>query len=123
MATSKKNRVDTRALMLEAEAHRPKPTEALDVLPDVPDIVETCPTVNAYLCVKELDGKPRKTATITFWVEDCGVKGVFSDRQAKRKLWAEADSLMAFLEALEARLTAKTIDWRSDSGTKYRGRS
>jgi hypothetical protein len=92
-------------------------------LPDVPELVDECPVLNAFLTCNEFEGKVRKTSTITLWVEEHGIKGVFSDRHGKRKLWAEAESLIAFFQALEARLTADQVDWRSDSGTKWRGRS
>lgn len=121
MSKSKSDRVDTRALILKAANHAPKAPEAEGVLPDVPELADDCPTLNAYLTVLEVDGKPRKTATITWWVEECGVKGVFSDRQHKRKLWVSAPSLIEFLKALEERLTAPVVDWRSDAGTKWRG--
>lgn len=121
MGKSKSDRVDSRSLMLKAEANAAGKREAPELLPDVPELVDDCPTLNAYLTVRELNGKPRKTATLTFWVEDWGIKAVFSDRENKRKLWAEASSLIDLLKALESRLTADQVDWRSDAGTKWNG--
>lgn len=88
--------------------------------PDLPEAVEAFPILNALLTVNQIDGKTRQGATITFWMEDIGVKAVMSDRAAKRKLWAQAPSLMGILGELEAALEAKTVDWRNDAGTKKR---
>lgn len=123
MAKSSKKRADARAALLEQITPAAAAANEDGLLPDIPEWAEAFPALNAMMTVCEFDGKPRKTATVTIWVEEHGVKAVFSDRQHKRKLWAVASSIGSLWGELEAALTAKTPDWRSDAGTKWRGRS
>jgi len=123
MAKDVKKSADDRAKLLG----RITPVEAQSngdgLYPDVPECAEAFPILNALLTVTEVDGKKRKGATITFWVEAEGLRAVMSDRSANRKLWACAPSLMGLLGELEAALESPRVDWRNDAGTKWKGRS
>lgn len=120
MGTNGKARADDRAKLLGRLLPKKQGENADGLLPDVPECVEAFPILNAMLTVNSIDGKPRQTATITFWVEDWGVKGVLSDRAGKRKMWATAPSLMGLLGEWEANLAGPNPDWRSESGTRQK---
>lgn len=111
---------DPREALLASLTATVNSASANGLLPDVPEFAESFPAVNALLTVTRLDGKDRIPATISFWVEDGGVKGVLNDRHAKRKLWGVAPSLLGLIGELEASLGSKEVPWRSDAGTRLK---
>lgn len=123
MAKDKQEIADKRASLLKSLLPSDTAGNQAGLYPDVPECVEAFPTLNAWLTVTRLDGKKIQPATITFWVEEDGLRAVFNARSIKRKLWAQAPSIMGLLGELEDALTRKTVDWRSDGGTKSPKRS
>lgn len=120
MGTNGKVRSDDRAALLQPLLKGQSAHEANGLLPDVADLAEAFPTLNAMLCVNEVGGKPRQTATVTFWVEEWGVKGVLSDRATKRKLWAVSTSVMGLMGEFDSHLSSPQPDWRNEAGTRSR---
>lgn len=88
------------------------------LLPDVPELCEAFPVLNAMLTVTSIEGVKRQPATLTLWVEDHGIRAVLSDRSAKRKMWATAPSLGGLYGELEASLTHPQPKWMDDTGTR-----
>jgi hypothetical protein len=123
MAKSNKAKADERAARLKGILTATTSGRGDGLLPDIPECVEAFPILNALMTVTEIDVKARKTATITFWVDDMGVKAVMSDRASNRKLWATSPSIMGVLGELEAALQAPEVDWRNSAGTKSKARS
>jgi hypothetical protein len=118
MGTKARSRKDDRVNLLGNVAPKKQGENADGLLPDLPEAAEAFPILNAMLTVNEMNGKPRQTATVTFWVEDWGCKGVLSDRACKRKLWATSPSLMGLLGEFESQLASGSPPWRDESGTR-----
>lgn len=123
MAKAKQEIADKRAALLERLLVADTKDGQDGLYPDLPEAVEAFPTLNAMLTVTRIGDKKVQPATITFWMEEEGVRAVFNARHIKRKLWAAAPSLMGILGELESALTRKQVDWRSDAGTKAPKRS
>lgn len=64
-------------------------------------------------CPKGPDGKERETSTLTVFYEDGQCKVCLGERNYNLSLWASGATLMEALMALEARLTAPVVEWRS----------
>lgn len=115
---AEKKQQDTRVNVL---ALMPAPTPQKDcptVLPDIPEFQEAFPVLNAFFTVVELNGKPRKTPTITLWVEGWGIKAVLADRENKRKLWLTTASLGLLWADLDQMLQDPNARWMSEDGTR-----
>ena len=123
MTKAKQAIADARANLLKTLLVEDTKGNGDGLYPDLPEAAEAFPVLNAMLTVTRLEGKTVQPATITFWMEEDGVKAVFNARHIKRKLWASAPSLMGVLGELESALTRKNVDWRSDAGTKSPRRS
>lgn len=64
------------------------------------------------------DGKPRLTASITFFVEDGGLKAWLNDRAQGRGCCVTGASCGQLLDRLEAGLVEGTLDWRRNKGQR-----
>lgn len=58
------------------------------------------------------DGKPRKTSTITLFVEGGKAKLCLSDREEGLTGWVSADTIWEAVRLLEQGLVDDSIDWR-----------
>lgn len=117
---AKSSQVDKRADLIKHLTQDAARDKGDGSLMDVAEWAEAFPTLNAFLTCNKVGDKPRQVPTITFWVEDVGIKCVLADRASKRKLWAVAPSLGSLWGELEASLTARSVDWRSEAGTKVK---
>lgn len=63
---------------------------------------------------KFADGSPRKTSSLSIFVQDSDVKCIVRDREAKECLFATADGVFALFEVVEALLADPHADWRRD---------
>ena len=121
MAT-KNGRVNTEALVKQALGTAKQSKARLK--PRIDDIEEAFPMLHAFMTCSEVDGKTRQLPTITVWAEDgSGCKAVLNDRQSKLKLFAESNSLMGLIGELDAALSGKEPDWRTNQGVKPKRRS
>jgi len=69
------------------------------------------------------DGSPRKTATITFFIDEGCVKVCLNDRDQSLAAFCSGDTLDAALRALEAGLEAESLEWRrSQMSSKKKGK-
>lgn len=73
------------------------------------------PCLHAYLTSTEGEEKktPRLTSTLAFCVDDGRPKCVLNDREEEASLFATGNTLDDARDALEAKLSAGTPDWRS----------
>lgn len=79
------------------------------------------PNVWEYLSLRVYeDGKARKTATATVFVEDDQVKVCLSDRDTGRTAWSSGRTLEEALALLEGQLAGATLVWRSNAGNRRR---
>jgi hypothetical protein len=90
---------------------------------NIPEFIDAFPVLNAYLCEDTQKGTSRKGATITLWVDDLGLHAVVNDRDAKVKAFFVSHAMNSLWGDLESFLLSDTPDWRSEAGTKARGRS
>lgn len=65
-------------------------------------------------------GAKRQTSTLMLFVEDGLVKLCLHDRAQGRSCWCSGASLTKALQALEAGLEGRTVEWRRDKGGKNR---
>ncbi len=81
------------------------------------NLAKRCPFLFA-LMTELLDDadKARQPCSVVIFAEDGLWKGCLSEKNLDMNLWASADSLVGVLEALELRLNADVIEWRSKPG-------
>jgi hypothetical protein len=89
---------------------------------NIPEFIDAFPVLNAYLCEDTQKGTSRKGATVTLWVDDLGLHAVVNDRDAKVKAFFVSHAMNSLWGDLEAFLLSDDPDWRSEAGTKSRGR-
>ena len=105
-------------LKREAEKMLKKPTKTsggVGARVVVSDAVleERCPTVLQYLQNDTYeDGSPRRTSTITLFVEDGRVKACLNDRDNDRTCFVTAESLLDVLDALEVSVLDEGTVWK-----------
>lgn len=66
--------------------------------------------------LKGPDGKDRVPSSLTVFYEDGQCKVCLGERNYDLSLWASGATLMEALIALEARLTAPSVEWRRRNG-------
>jgi hypothetical protein len=72
-----------------------------------------CPVLVEYLSAGAYeDGTVRQTSTITIFVEGRGVKLALNDREVRRGLYVQGDTLEDALRALERHVSSERPDWR-----------
>jgi len=77
------------------------------------ELTRRCPMVSEMLSTHEVSGKPRKSASLSVWVEPQeGWKACLNERQEGFVLFSCSDSLMGAIEALEALLELPSPPWR-----------
>jgi hypothetical protein len=87
----------------------------------IPDesFVAAYPALSEYLTLEEWEpGKPRKTSTIVWFVEQGLLKACINDRDASQVAFVSAESLTGLWEALEEGLAMNSLDWRFSKGGK-----
>jgi len=83
-------------------------------------LAKSCPMVAEMLGTHELNGKPRKSASLSIWVEPSeGWKACLNDREGGYVLFSCSDSMMGTVEALEALLELPTPPWRRTVSTTH----
>lgn len=82
------------------------------------------PTVWSYLTQDRWDdGTPRKTSSVTMFMDQGQLKCVLKDKESGTSLWAAGISLESMFGVLEALLNDSTAVWRQDkleTGTSAR---
>ena len=84
-------------------------------------LASTCPTLACYLGADSWpDGEVRQRSTLIVFYEEGQYKACLSDKDTCMTLWASARSFEGVPEALEARLTEDSPDWRKQRPQKKR---
>jgi hypothetical protein len=77
------------------------------------DVEAVAPVLHAFLTEgKDGQGKERRTSTLLVFVDEGAWKACLTERDHELTLWASSDTLWGLLEALEARLTERPVEWR-----------
>lgn len=84
-------------------------------------LAKECPTLACYLGSDTWpDGEVRQRSTLIVFFEEGSYKACLSDKDTNMTLWAAAKTLEGLPEALEARLTDDSPDWRKQRPQKKR---
>jgi len=84
-----------------------------------PKGMKEAPTFLAYMQEGAWpDGEVRETSSCIVCVEDGVWKAGLIEKNTSKILWASSRTFWGLLEALEARLTAETVDWRAQRAQK-----
>jgi hypothetical protein len=77
-----------------------------------PALEKTCPTLHAFMCEVEEDGKPRSPSSLVVFTEEGSWKVCLTERDAGLQLWRTAETLQKALQAIEKALAGGNADWR-----------
>lgn len=81
----------------------------------------TFPAIAEYLTLTKWEsGKPRKTTTLTLFVEDGAFKVCVNDRDGGRVAFVTGNALGEVWDALEGGLATASLDWRRAAGDRAR---
>lgn len=84
------------------------------------------PNLAEYLCAQAYgDGTPRKTATLTIFVDDGAFKASLNDRDNERSLFVSGSGFYDVLDVLEALLLEDDtkVGWRRSKQPEARGKA
>lgn len=113
---SKGTVVDKRAELLERITPKEAQRRSDGTFPDIPEFADPFPLLNAFFVVSQTAAGPRKTPTLTLWMEPEGVRCVVNDRENKRKAWFVASSIGSLWAEIDSFLSQKDPRWMNESG-------
>jgi hypothetical protein len=76
------------------------------------ELLKVCPTLHAFMCDVEEDGKARSPSSLVVFTEDGQWKGCLTEKDANLKLWRSGESFQKLLQAFEKALASGNADWR-----------
>lgn len=94
----------------------------MSVVPADEDFRRRYPALYEYVTADAFpDGSPRKTSTVSVFVDRDGWKGSLKDRERALILFATDTSFLGVLEALEGLLTSDRPPWKDDRWAESKG--
>jgi hypothetical protein len=89
-----------------------KATPHTDAPADDKVMAKATPALLEFLTLNQVEGKARKTATLTVFTDSGLWKCFLNDRESGKQLAASADTFSGLLTALEGRITSDDPEWR-----------